>query len=228
MIRKKSFTSIALAAVSLLSPLSVFATSTLQFSNVGRLTGFSANGDIDGTNGMRWGILIDTAGNGFGDLTTPTDKYNAFNNAVSGFVTIGGTVGPEDDDYFFTPTGLPLTSNQTVIGIDPGGDGGVVSAAGVWNGTDPGRPAGIDTNDAFAIIWFDGASVDGNYYGVFTAGHFLIPASGSLVSFSTPFLSATPEPIKQANIQFGLVPEPSRLMLLGFGLFGLITRRRRN
>ena len=203
----------------------VSATTTLQFSNVGRLTGFSANGDADGTDGLRWAIVIDTTGNGYADLTTPTDKYDVFNNGVSGFLSINGLVS---DDYYFTPGALPVTSTQSALGLDPGGIGGVVSAAGVWNGTDAGRPAGVDTNDSFAIIWFDGDSqVAGSYYGVFTAGHFLLPASGAAVSFSSPFNNATPEPIKQANIQFGAIPEPSRVMLVALGAVGVIVRRRR-
>lgn len=211
--------------VALFSCASTYAASSLQFSNVGRLTGFSAHGDVDGTDGLRWAIIIDTAGNGFADLTTPTDKYDAFNNTASGFLSIGGTAS---DDYYYTSAGGFFTSTSTALGLDPGGVGTVLTATGTPNGSDVVRPAGVDTNDPFAIIWFDGANAsDGSYYGVFTHASFLLPSSGSLVSFSSPFNSATLDPIKQANIQIGATPEPSRALLLGFGALGLMFRRRR-
>ncbi len=201
-----------------------FAASSLQFSNVGRLTGFSARGDVDGTDGMRWAILVDTLGNGFADLTTPTDKYDAFTNSTSGFLNIGGSAS---DDYYYTSAGGFFTSTTTPLGLDPGGVGSVLTATGTPNGSDGSLPANYGTGDAFAIIWFDGAAVDGNYYGVFTVPSFTIPASGSLVSYSAPFNSATIDPIKEANIQFGAVPEPSRMFLLAFGFVGVFFRRRR-
>jgi PEP-CTERM motif len=223
MIRSFSFTALAVLGFSYLAASQATATSTLQFSNVGRLTGFSAFGDLDGTDLLRWGIVIDTNNNGFADLTTPTDKYDAFNNGVSGFLSIGSVV---TDDYFHAGA-LPVTSTLGPLGLDPGGPGGVVSMTTVPNGDDSGVDV-FDTGDDFAIIWFDGASVDGNYYGIFRTNNFDLPPSGT-VSYSAQFNNVAAEPIKQANIQFGaaLIPEPSRLMLLGFGLIGIFARRRR-
>lgn len=236
MIRSSFFTVAAVIGFSSFAVVKVSATSTLQFSNVGRLTGFSAHGDVDGTDGMRWGLVIDTARDGWAGMGTSGSanaaKYDAFDNSVSQFLSVGGVV---TTDYYFTPAALPTTSTQSALNLDLGGVGGIVSAVGVPNGTDVSRPAGFDTGDPFAVIWFDGASIDGNYYGLYsnfaptspTGFEFILPASGSLVSYSSPFNSATPEAIKQANIQFGSVPEPSRVMLLGLGGLGLVFRRRR-
>jgi hypothetical protein len=182
------------------------ATSTLQFSNVGRLTGFAANGDTDGTDGLRWGLVVDTAADGWAGLnsnfTSNASKYDAFDNSVSGFLSVGGVV---TTDYYYIHTSLPTTSTQTAIGVDPGGVGGIVSAQGAFNGTDAARPAGYDTNDPFAVIWFDGPSTNGNYYGLFSVANFLIPSSGSLVSFSSQFNND----VAWIRFDWPLLPSPS-------------------
>jgi hypothetical protein len=208
---------------------SLYATTTLQFSvaGTGRATGFGNAAGV-ATNGMRWGIVIDTAGDGF-DNGQANTNYNMSANNVSGFIpTLVNGVAGTSDDYFFTPASLPVTATQTATGSETvSGVGGIVSAASAPNGND-GIIPGVTANDAFAIIWFDGALANGSAYGLFTHPSFLLPASGTSVSFASVF--AGDDPVKTASFTNGAaapVPEPSRVLLLALALLGCVTRRRR-
>lgn len=188
----------------------------------------SGFGDAAGTptNGLRYGMVIDTLGDGF-DNSFVGSTYDSFDNAVSGFLsrTIGG-ISAVTDDYYFT-TGL-LTANATAVA--GGGETGtqvstITSLLGAPNGTD-GLIANVSTGDAFSIIWFaTSPTAMGSNYGMFNIGAFTLPASGTSVSFASNF-TGNDSP-KAANLQFTNIPEPSRMMLLGFGVVGLGMRRRR-
>lgn len=199
----------------------LYATTTLRFSVTGtaRATGFSDNLGLAGVDGMRWGIVIDTQGNGF-----QGGAYDLFDSSISGFLDASSSA---TDDYFFIPGSPPVTSTLTGTGIDPGGSGGITSMVGAPNGTD-GLISGVSTGDPFAIIWFATTpNADGTYYGMMTDASFLLPASGSFVDFVTPFSGASADPIKPANYQFASVPEPSRSVLAILGLGLVFLRRRR-
>ena len=188
---------------------------TLQFSQGGKgATGFS-NAAGTPTNGMRWGIVIDTSGNGFGDGT-----YDSITLGSNGFVNANGSA---TDDYF-VDTGL-LTQS-----IGAPFFAGVEAGAGAITTTntvpDPGTVTGLTAGDAFGIIWFDSNSgADGAKYGFFTSASFQMPGAGAVTSFSDAFAGA--DPSRSASLTFGAVPEPSRIVLLGLAGLGLMIRRRR-
>jgi len=209
-------TLILLAAGMLGFSQSSFATVTLQFSqtSVGRATGFANNAGTP-TNGMRWGIVVDGSGNGFG-----AGNYDVFDNTTSGFLSASSTV---TDDFFVT-TGL-LTSNQTATGTDPGGTGGITSLASIFAA----YPAGVGSGDAFRIIWFESTPAAGSFYGMFADALFTLPPDGNTQSYASVFAGAIADPAKPANLQFPgtIIPEPSRALLIGFGLVGLFLRRKR-
>ena len=207
---------------------SSLATTTLTFSSgaVARMSGF---GDAAGvaTNGLRYGMIIDTLGDGF-DNSFVGSTYDSFDNTTSGFIsrTIGG-ISAVTDDYYFT-TGL-LTANATAVAS--GGETGtqvstITSLVGAPNGTD-GLIANVSTGDAFSIIWFaTSPTAEGSNYGMFRIPAFVLPASGTSVSFASNFTGN--DAAKAANLQFTTaIPEPSRMMLLGLGVMGVGMRRRR-
>ena len=78
------------------------ATVTFQFSLPfsGGIASNLANASGVVTNGMRWGIIIDTAGNGFANAAANYDAY-APGVGTAGFLSVGGTV---TDDYFIPGT----------------------------------------------------------------------------------------------------------------------------
>lgn len=230
-----------LSATFLLVASNLSAAVIYQFSVTGtnRATGF-ANAAGTPTDNMRWGLVFDTSGNGFSGFTgngnAPNSGVNGqydfiSNVATSGFLNAGGLA---TDDYYWVPTNASLlTQTLSAAGSDPGGAGGILTAQGAPVGTDS-LPSGLNTNDKFAIIWFDGTPAAGSSYGLFTDASFLLPGSGAgPFPFSAPFVQSpatNADPAKPANLTFtsaAPIPEPSRMMLLGFGLVGLFFRRRR-
>ncbi len=202
------------------------ATVSLQFGVLGegRATGF-ANSDSVATNGMRWGIVVSTGTSGYNaGAGFNAGTYDTFDINTSGFLSVGGV--PTDDYYVAHPTSA-LTATSSATNGDPGGAGGILTI----NPVPFGGASSIAANNPFQIIWFEGAATAGAEYGMMGNSLFLIPGDTGVVSFaSTVFGGSTADPIKPANLTFpgaGPVPEPSRMMLLGFGLAGLFFRRRR-
>jgi hypothetical protein len=213
---KHLFLAVAVAAISTFSEASV----TLRFGQtaVARATGFADHlGTIQ--NGMSWGIIVDASGNGFAD-----GSYNVFDSSVSGFLSATGPSAAIAADDYFVASGLVTTSASAT-----GGDLAVTAGAiTLLSGIFPTYPLNVGSGDAFKIVWFESTPAASSYYGTLGTGLFTLPADGSDTSYASFFVGN--DPVKAANLQFpgaGPVPEPSRMMLLGFGLVGLFFRRRR-
>lgn len=198
------------------------ATVTLQISQIGvaRATGFANNAGTP-TDGMRWGIVVDTSGNGFNG-----GSYDVFDYNTSGFLAVASVA---TDDYYVAHPTSALTQTLSATGGDPGGPGGITSI----NPVPFGGATNISTGDPFSIIWFETAPASGTYYGMLgnqsVTPQFDIPNDTDVYSVAGFFAGGTADPAKPANLQFGTpIPEPSRLMLLGLGALGIFGRRRRS
>lgn len=205
------------------------ATVTLQFNgsfNSGILSNL-ANAAGTVSNGMRWGIIVSTSDASFAGSGANYDAYNA-GVTTEGFLSFGGLT---TDDYFIPGT-LTADSSGLLEGdfTTPGANGSIVDdMAGVALTGDLaglGLGAGITTGDKFALVWFsDNTSLDNSKYGFLTDASFIIPSNSALQDYGPAFAGA--DSTRPASNTFGTVPEPSRMMLLGFGLVGLFFRRRR-
>ena len=160
-------------------------------------------GDDDGTatNGLYWGVLIDTAGDGFS--VTPTGTISAFDFTIDGILG-GDSYYVGDDTTTFVPAGpFAGTGMATSVNSIPLG-------------------SGIDTGDSWGVFWTDGGSaygfvtVAGTGSGTepATSGT-VLPSDGATVAYNSLF-SGT----QTAGGSIGVIPEPSSYALLG-GLFAL-------
>jgi hypothetical protein len=150
-------------------------TATLQIRTV------LGNDQGNGTNGMFWGVLVDTTGNGF--EVTPTGTITAFD------FTTDGAFGA--DNYF--------AADSATATFAPFGGVGVAS-----NVSSLSLSGGVDTGDAFGIFWSDGAG----HYGFVTESGATLPSAGSNSNYSGTFsgdpytaggtIGAVPEPSSYA------------------------------
>ena len=176
------------------------------------------------TDGMRWGIVVDTTGNGFANSGTSYDAY-ASGVTTSGYLGAGGTT---TDDYYIAGT---LTQNGTTSGLLEGDFTTVPGHGSILDDlNNVPLPTAGSAGKSFALVWFStNSSNAGDRYGFFTDASFIMPTDGQTVAFGTPFVGN--DPTRSATSTFAslvVVPEPSRMLLAGFGALGLMMRRRRS
>jgi hypothetical protein len=225
-------TTLLAATMLAFSTLTASATVTLSFNgNLGSgLISNLANSSGVATNGMNWGIVVSTTDAAFaGGGPSVYDSFASANTA--GFLSFGGSA---TDDYY-VPGGVTLDTSVLLEGdfTTPGGVGGIANDI-----NNLALANGITAGDKFALVWFGSpgsTTTVGSSYGFFSHAAFVIPSDGQttatdggLGDITLAYVGA--DPIRSANLTLagaGPVPEPSRMMLLGFGLVGLFFRRRR-
>lgn len=198
----------------LLLALSVFPAASMMGSvtlniNISGLE--NSSGTV--TNGMEFGIIVDTSAgaNGFEagsytgfDITTNGQFLSTTSGVTDDWFVYGGSLGTGQ-----TP---PVTSNNVVLG-----DG--------WVGIQNINFVNLSQGNEFAVIWFPSgtASSSGDDYGFFTdtggTTNMVIPSDGNS--------SSAPTSVSTKSVDFQVVPEPSTLAFFGlFGFIFLFVRRR--
>ncbi len=200
------------------------ATVTIQFSEpfAGGIPSNFANSAGVITNGMQWGIVVDTTGNGFANSGTSYDAYAA-GVTTAGFLGANGSLS---DDYY-----IPGTVTKNGAGLFEGdfttqaGNGSIVDDL-----TSIALANGISAGDKFSLVWFStSTSGAGDRYGYFNDASFLVPADGATTSYGAPFVgNDSPRSATNTFAAISGAPEPSRMLLVGFGALGLMMRRRRS
>jgi len=220
---------LALAALALATAFPAKASVTLQFSNFGTnvyASGFANNAGA-ATDGMYWGIVVDTAKNGFaGNGAT---GYSAFATpTTAGFLSFNGVA---TDDYF-VPASSFAQFFQTADATGAGNGGhGTIADTTPGNINLTGALAGA-SSDPFSLIWFNNTTQSasmgaGQFYGMYAPANFVLPNDTQTVDFSATNFSGA-NVVRSANLAFtSAVPEPSTSLLALLGGMGLMMRRRR-
>lgn len=151
---------------------------------------------------MQWGIIVDTAGNGFANAATNYDAYTP-GVGIAGFLSVGGVV---TDDYYIPGS---LTQDATIWteadGTTSGGIGAILDDL-----TDVPLTNGVATDRAFAVVWFsNNTSISGSRYGFLTDPSFIVPGDSSTYDFSKVFNGN--DPVRTASKTFGVVATNAKI-----------------
>lgn len=193
------------------------ATITLQYTDFSNaLTGISDSAGTSPVNGLTWGIIIDTDGDGL-----PTEGGEpALIGSLGLNLKNGADLGSND---------LFIFGGATIFWpLGPESGNGSITTA---NDMDPYAfsAEGVSANDPFYLIWFntgivaDSVLAPGTNYGLIEKGEFLLPGDGTPTT-SYASLFAGEDPIRAAEFQ--LVPEPSTMFLCIVSGASLLRRRR--
>jgi PEP-CTERM motif len=221
----------------LMTGISQAATLTFTDSGAGHYaTGFGDNlANID--DGLIWGIVVDTTGNGFA-----TSNWSAgfdYSGGNTTGIALVNSLGVMTDDVLFINSTVTSNLNSAADGA-AAGVGRVNSinsvefgVATTYNGASGTNPT-VGAGQAFAIIWFDrgialsSTSSSGQRFGLATSGNIVSPAftlpgsSGANADYAPAFAGAD----TLRTTAFALIPEPSTFLLASLGVLGLLRRRR--
>lgn len=195
-------------------------TITLEMTTLfgGNIASNFGNAAVVATDGMKWGIVVDT---GATAGVFSTNFYTPFNVATGGFLS---TAGGLTDDYYFPASALTFDTSLNAEGGGALGDNGTI---GTITGVPFGGGTNIAQNQRFGLIWFssNSAATVGDNYGFFTDPALTTPADGQSVVRSTPFAGV--DQVRGANSMIVAVPEPGSLGFICVGILGLGSRRLR-
>jgi len=213
--KNKLLIAVSMAFSTALSYSAVTLQFNQPFSTTGGVASNFANASGVATNGMVWGIIIDTNGSGFQttyDQFTPTAGSSMIlgsGGVATTNLLVTSNVNTANNSSSFELSGAFVQENG-------GGDGGIGAVTNIaFGGSD-----GVTQGDAFRLVWFNPS---GNSAGFISNGSFVIPADGNTADVSAIFRGA--DPLRPAT-GITIVPEPSTLLLSALGALALLRRKR--
>jgi len=206
-------------------------TVTLQFSDTTNYLGGFANGSgvINGaTAKMVWGIVVDTAGDGFAGANVGAGYMNGTSLAATAAGYQLSTSGGTTNDYLYINASVMASNVSAVDGSAIGDNRLLTFSSFAYNSP-------VAAGQRYAIIWFDqttlgGTGAAGEKYGIYelpaTALSFgaanVLPADpGSYI-----FAPASAGADVTKTMSYALVPETSTALLGALGALTLLRRRR--
>lgn len=207
---------------------------TVSFSNASAsLTNFNNGAGVGNTN-LVWGILVDTAGNGFAGGLGANFYDEGFSlNATTTALSLTANNGVATDDRLFIAPGQMALATT----IDSGGGtvNRILSMAGM-NMTN-----GVNFGQSYAIIWFNSVArvntTEGLSYGIFapsatnvgianTTTANKLPGADGTFDYAPVFAGADAAKSMGFSLGGAVIPEPSTALLGALGALGLLRRRR--
>lgn len=173
-----------------------------------------ANGAGVATDGLFYGIIVDTNANGFSSTYTKPGTLEL----TTSYTLLSG-LGASTGDV------LIMCDFTTYSGDNPGT---IYDIANITLGIN-----GLASAQSFQVVWFDG-----NAIGTLSDASFTLPNDGELKDYPNPFVGT--DPVRQAGLAYSgtsgtstgpgatfvAVPEPSAALLGVIGALGLLRRRR--
>lgn len=160
------------------------------------------------TNGMTWGVVVDTnasGGSNFSDLQTSLTSSSVPTAGSNAQLNIGGVAS---DLYLFIDANNPLTTNS---GPPSFADGYMFEIAIDVSGV-------ASSGDSYFLMWLPDSNLGaGDPIGLLDPG-LTLPSAGNTVDVSSSIIAGSAD--------FTVIPEPTSTLLLMVGSFFLFLTRR--
>ena len=224
-----------IAAIIALTGSVAHATVTLAMSSTSNYATNFLSGTGANTTLMAWGVVVDTAGNGFqGTAANPYASFGNISANVTGSLVLSTLSGGVSDDVLYI-------SSSLMNAVTAANDSSVVGMNRITTLSSMVYANGVAAGKQYEVIWFDvtafGTASQGVKYGMYDLGSTalaapwgsaadLLPADPGSYVAAPAFAGA--DTAKSMTMQIGIaaIPETSTALLGALGVLGLLRRRR--
>lgn len=171
------------------------------------------NSTTSATNGMIWGLVVDSTGASFAGTATSDLSAALLNFVIPATSSPSNPVQIGSSNYYF------IEAQSTTSSSGP-----PTFTNGFMNTVQFNLAGTVGSGDAAGLLWFaEGTTTNGSHFGFQNLSQVLPPDASNITSG----WGGAPGLASNTIGSVGPIPEPSRLMLLGLGAVGLVFRRRR-